>query len=410
MPTRNLGASFRELNTKYGDIVYLNVLGQPMVILGSYEAVYELLELRSATSSDRSLSPMAELTGFMWDFALEGYNTRWRTQRRVFHQLFYLNAVKSYRPTQLREVQRLLQKLITKPDDFVRNIHHYFGASIMGIVYGLDIADDDDKYLTIARRAMDVFDDFMVPGRYMVESLHFLRHIPSWVPGAGFRRKAAAGRKDVLALRNVPFEAVMENMAKGTARPCIVTSLLEKQSQLAGQEAKDYLEMCKDVSALAYITGADTTFSNVVAFFLAMVCFPHVQAEAQAEIDAVVGSNRLPDFDDRPALPYVDAVVKECMRWHVVVTLGIPHRTIVDEVVKGYLIPKGTVVVSNAWGISRDPEEYPDPEEFRPERFLEDNARDPVAFVFGNGRRICPGRHFADASLFIIVASALHTL
>ncbi|KAI0355429.1 CyP450 monooxygenase [Trametes cingulata] len=410
MPTRNLGPSFRDLNEKYGDIVYMNVLGQPMVILGSYKVVNELLEVKSAISSDRSLSPMAELTGFMWDFALEGYNTRWRTQRRVFHQLFYPNAIKGYRPTQLREARRLLQKLLTTPDVFVRHIHHYFGASIMGIVYGLEIADDDDKYLSIARKAMDVFDDFMVPGRYMVESLHFLRHIPSWFPGAGFKRKAAVGRKHVLALRNVPFEAVTENLANGTARPCIVTSLLEKQSQLAGEDAKEYLELCKDVSALAYITGADTTFSNVVAFFLAMVCFPHVQAKAQAELDAVIGPSRLPDFNDRPSLPYVNALVKECMRWHVVVTLGIPHRTTADDVVNGYFIPKGTVVISNAWGLSRDPEEYPDPEEFRPERFLKGNARDPMDFVFGNGRRICPGRHFADASLFIIVASVLHAL
>ncbi|KAI0677671.1 CyP450 monooxygenase [Trametes maxima] len=411
MPMRNLGRSFQDLTAKYGDIVYMNVLGQPMVVLGSSKAVYELLEVQSAISSDRSYSPMADLTGFLWDFALEGYTSRWRAQRRAFHQLFYANAIEAYRPTQLREVHRLLRKLVTTPDGFVGHIHHYFGASIMGIVYGLEIADDDDKYLDIARRALDVFNDFMVPGRYIVESLHFLRHLPSWFPGAGFKRKAAEGRHVVLALRNVPFDAVEEQLAKGIAQPCIVTALLEKQSHLRGEEATEWGKLARDISALAYITGADTTFSSVVAFFLAMVNYPDVQSQAQAELDAVVGSSRLPDFEERPDLPYINAVVKECMRWHVVVPLGVPHRTIADTVYNGYFVPRGTVVISNSWGLSRDPQEYPDPEEFRPERFLGSNpAKDPMAYVFGSGRRICAGRHFADASLFIIVASVLHTL
>ena len=62
--------------------------------------------------------------------------------------------------------------------------------------------------------------------------------------------------------------------------------------------------------------------------------------------------------------------------------------------------------------MSRDPAEYPDPDAFRPDRFLgTDNSkppRDPVDYVFGFGRRICPGRHFAQASLFIYCASVLH--
>jgi cytochrome P450 len=56
--------------------------------------------------------------------------------------------------------------------------------------------------------------------------------------------------------------------------------------------------------------------------FLAMALHPEVQKKAQAEIDAVVGLNRLPDFEDRPFLPYINAVVKESMRWHIVAPLG----------------------------------------------------------------------------------------
>ena len=102
--------------------------------------------------------------------------------------------------------------------------------------------------------------------------------------------------------------------------------------------------------------------------FLAMALYPEVQKKAQAEIDAVIGPNRLPDFKDRSSLPYVNAVVKESMRWHLVLPLGEPfsitmvttiltssegvaHMATNDDEYKGYYIPKGTVVIGNGWSV-----------------------------------------------------------
>ena len=97
-----------------------------------------------------------------------------------------------------------------------------------------------------------------------------------------------------------------------------------------------------------------------------MTLYPEVQKKAQAEIDAVVGPNRLPDFNDRSSLPYVNAIVKESARWNIVVPIGrpfvitiittiltspegIPHMSTNDDEYNGYYIPKGTVVIGNAW-------------------------------------------------------------
>ena len=101
-----------------------------------------------------------------------------------------------------------------------------------------------------------------------------------------------------------------------------------------------------------------------------MALYPEVQKRAQAEIDAVVGPNRLPDFQDRPSLPYVNAVIKESLRWHLVLPLGepffiyliigttiltssegVPHMATNDDEYDGYYIPKGTLVIPNAWSI-----------------------------------------------------------
>lgn len=74
-----------------------------------------------------------------------------------------------------------------------------------------------------------------------------------------------------------------------------------------------------------------------------------MQEKAQAELDTIVGPHRLPEFNDRDSLPYVCAVIKECMRWHAVAPLGGAHRLIQDDEYRGYLIPKGTLVIANLW-------------------------------------------------------------
>jgi hypothetical protein len=105
----------------------------------------------------------------------------------------------------------------------------------------------------------------------------------------------------------------------------------------------------------------------VQTLFLALTLYPEVQKKAQAEIDSVVGPNRLPDFHDRSSLPYLTALVKEVGRWNLVVPLGrpffvitiittiltsfegVPHMSTNDDEYNGFYIPKGTVMIGNAW-------------------------------------------------------------
>ena len=99
-----------------------------------------------------------------------------------------------------------------------------------------------------------------------------------------------------------------------------------------------------------------------------MALYPEVQKKAQAEIDAVVGPNRLPDFHDRPSLPYINAVMKESLRWNLVLPLGkpfviiivvailtsfegLPHMSTIDDEYNGFYIPKGTLIMGNSWSV-----------------------------------------------------------
>jgi len=123
-----------------------------------------------------------------------------------------------------------------------------------------------------------------------------------------------------------------------------------------------------------------------------MILNPRVAKKAQEELDYVVGNERLPDFSDRGNLPYVDALVKEVLRWNPPLPIAVPNRAMQDDIYRGYFIPAGATVIQNVWAICRDPSVYPNPEAFNPERFLKDGKINPLVFnpegrVFGAGRR-----------------------
>jgi cytochrome P450 len=150
-----------------------------------------------------------------------------------------------------------------------------------------------------------------------------------------------------------------------------------------------------------------------------MLVFPEVQAKAQSEIDRVIGSSRLPTIDDEKDLQYIRAIVKESLRWMPTAMLGaFPHAATQDNEYNGYKIPKGAWVILNTYGIHMDPARYPNPRTFDPDRYIDDflNSNDSAVspdaakrdhFVFGAGRRICPGMNVADTSLFLGIARLL---
>ena len=142
-----------------------------------------------------------------------------------------------------------------------------------------------------------------------------------------------------------------------------------------------------------------------------MIAFPEVQWRAQAEIDAVVGRDRLPTFSDAPRLPYVCAIIKEILRWRPATPFGMPHAAAEEGWYEGMYIPKGTICISNIWHCNHDHAVFgEDADKFRPERHLDErgelllgpNETYQAGHVgFGFGRRICVGKELAIESLFI---------
>ena len=157
----------------------------------------------------------------------------------------------------------------------------------------------------------------------------------------------------------------------------------------------------------------DEEDATLEGLLLALSLHPEVLRKAHAELDEVVGPDRMPNFDDKDSLVYVNAIIKESLRWNPALPLSIPHATVADDEFRGYFIPAGTMLIPNTWYVDvtltvvldgrqnadhfsraclHDPEVYEDPDVFQPERFIRDgkldtSVRDPALFAFGYGRR-----------------------
>lgn len=161
--------------------------------------------------------------------------------------------------------------------------------------------------------------------------------------------------------------------------------------------------------------GTDTTFTLMDWLMAEMLRHPKILEKLQTEIRQVLadqGKTQVTE-EDLPNLSYLKAVIKETLRLHPPLPLLLPHESTQDDVVMGYDVPAGTQALINFWAIGRDPKIWEEPEEFRPERFLNSNidfrGLHFELIPFGAGRRGCPGISFASAVSELTLARLLYS-
>jgi hypothetical protein len=267
-------------------------------------------------------------------------------------------------------------------------------------MYGISCQDIDDQYVQRAVNALQGFNESKTPGRFWIEFMPILKYVPSWVPGASAIKFGNKWRPKVDEMVNIPFDAV-KNGTVSISRddsdllqsadvlnilqiqsPSIALSLITKLAHeddiMQRAEAEQHARHATGVAyagklphqieslmCLNHVTaGTDTvctdlslslfskiflyihqTYSLVQSFFCAAAMYPEIQKKARDELDQVVGSDRLPDFDDQASLPYIQAILMECMRCFPVLPLGVPHRLLADDHFNEYFIPEGTIII-----------------------------------------------------------------
>lgn len=159
--------------------------------------------------------------------------------------------------------------------------------------------------------------------------------------------------------------------------------------------------------------GTDTTFTVLEWTMAELLRHPQVMKRVQNEL-RLICRNKSDIFaqDDYEKMPYLKAVIKETLRVHPPIPLLVPRKARNNVNLMGYDIDAGTTVIINVYAIGRDPSLWDEPDEFRPERFLDSTidfrGHDFQLIPFGAGRRSCPGISFAMVTNELVLANLLH--
>ncbi|KAK2485752.1 hypothetical protein H9L39_03732, partial [Fusarium oxysporum f. sp. albedinis] len=395
IPKENAAAVYAKWSKEYNsDIIHVRSLGRSTVVLNSADVARDILDKKGANFCDRPRFTLLKIMGWGKTLTFLPFGERWQMHRKLLQTSFSNTNVRQWHNLQITEARRTIRNILKKPKTWETSLRRLAVAIVLQVSYGTQVLEDDDPYIQIANDAMYATGNGGVPANSIVDLVPFVRYLPDCIVRDWSLRFARQWRWAIKKLHDVPFAAAQAEYNYATS--CHVTDFLlaaqsdhhrntslahhllreYKDKEFRGQEQQWSLDDIKGAAGAVFIAGADTTWATCVIFVLNMVLHPEIQEKAQQELDAVIGTDRLPDFSDRPALVYIEHIVQEIYRWSPLAPLGIPHKSLHDDIYKGMLIPKGISEAKNELITTR----------------------------------VCVGRFLADNSVWITVATMLSVL
>ncbi|KAJ5649893.1 cytochrome P450 2D18 [Penicillium longicatenatum] len=415
VPKTGIHLKFTEWAKKYGPIFSLKIGSSTTVVINSPYLVKQILDKQSVKYSDRPNIYIANELIFRGDHLMFlNAGETWRRGRRLYHQqLNEIMCEKQHVALQDAEAKQMLHDFCLNPDGVMDHPKRYSNSIIMSIVLGIRTPTCGTPHMNGLYRFMEGLSEILEIGATPpVDVFSIFKYLPeAWFQNWKSRSRAVG---DILTNLYEPLvRLVVYRRQKGDSKGSFLDNLLDKQSKL-GLSERDILLMVGNLVE----GGSDTTASMLLVFIQAMVKYPHIQKQVQAQIDETIGESRSPTWEDFASLPLVNMVVKECLRWRPVAPTAFPHAAKEDGEIDGLLIPKGSTVILNAWGLHNDPDRYPDPDTFNPWRYKNHTSLAPTYaassdyenrdhYAYGAGRRICPGIHLAERGMFIAFAKML---
>ncbi|KAF9449723.1 cytochrome P450 [Macrolepiota fuliginosa MF-IS2] len=392
-------------------VISFQVYNRTIIVLNDVQSVTDLLERRANIYSDRPEQYMSHtICGRSKTvFNISSQDPHHRIYRRLVQEGTGSRSTKAYWPVLQEELGKLLEGLGDTPENYVQHVRRNFVGVIMRVAYGYTIAGLDDTFVRVAEETTRITDKTMANGSWLVDYYPIARYIPPFLPGGGFKCTGKVWRERLSYLSDVPHQWVKKQMATGTYAGSFTSSLLTEDGVAVGKEREDIIRWC---AGGLYVGASDTTVSAITSFILLMALHPNVQTRAQTEIDEICGRHQAPHPSHLGFLRYLQAVLREVLRYAPVGNLALPHKVTEEDTYRGYRIPKNATVMGNVWAIMHDPSLFPNPDIFNPDRFLESKLRgwaqpDPCRWAFGFGRRACPGTHFAETSMLFAMAGIL---
>ena len=314
----------------------------------------------------------------------------WLRQRRLSQPAFMKNRVHGYAPMMGELTRNMLAKW--RPGERIDVNFEFSGltsAIALKTLFGLDDHQDRESFVTVLREAFDL----------LSAKFRSLVQIPLWVPTpANLRLKRA-----IAHLNGVVDGYIAAGRARKEPGDDLLSRLVNAQDD-DGSKMTD--RQLRDEAMTLYLAGHETTALTLTWSWVLLSRHPRVEEKLAAEWSRALGG-RSPTPDDLPNLPYTDAVIAESMRVYPPVYL-IGREATRDLELGGHRVKRGTTIFMSQWVSHRDPRWFPDPEEFRPERWEDGLAKRLPKYAyypFGGGPRVCIGNTFALMEAAILLAT-----
>ncbi|KAE8389473.1 cytochrome P450 [Aspergillus alliaceus] len=383
----------REWHKKYGPLVTLKLGQRTAVLIGNQEVANELLGKRGRIYSSRPHLTLAFEIMSKCDHTLFlPYGPKWRAHNRLHMSFLNPRAVRQYRAIQELESLETLHQLLTD-DNHERLFKRFQTSLIHTLAYGTRITDAKDSRIKELEEVARGFLEAVATGDWWVDSFPILKHVPSCF--ASWKRYA-----DRIHWKTVKMNGANISAAEKGAS----WNWVKHVRGLKGVETVSEHELVFVFGSI-YQAGVDIMTSSLRLFLMACILHPEAVSAAQEELQRVLGNNRLPNFKDMDNLPFIDAFIKEVLRWRPLAAIGAPHSLTEEDSYLGFVFPKDTIILANQFAMDMDRNAWSEPELFRPERWIENPTR--TLSSFGFGRRKCVGQYMAMDSLYIMITRIL---
>ncbi len=367
--------------------------------------------------------------GWRKTLSLLRWGPAFRMHRRILQKSFQKSNIVQYRALREREPY-LPTGARAAPGRAGNPAAGFATAVVMSIGFGVEVRSDDDRYIQMAVDASYALGHGGAPAGTLVDFFPIFKSFPSWLVRNRALKFARDWRWAIRQIHDAPYAAVLEERKSHRHRQqkngrSLVHALLEqRQDQLKkGEEAEMTEEDVKGAAGAVYAAGRDTTWSSLVVWILNMVLHPEIQAKARGrererEREREEMKNPAGSWGPvvcRPSKPGQASICRQPgprgLRWCPVSPIGVPHRSQGPRLPR-HVHPEGSFVYANAGALTHDERVSQHPDDFDPDRYLpvEQGGRGEAVYGCGSlgfGRRICVGKHLAEASMWIIIASVL---
>ncbi|MFS7964176.1 putative cytochrome P450 [Helianthus anomalus] len=398
--------AFHAMAQTYGPLMLIRLGSVPVLVVSTVDAAREIIKTHDLVFSNRpNLSIPSRLFYDSKDIAFAPYGEYWRQIKSiaVLH-LLSNKRVQSYRHVREEEMSLMMEK-IQKSDGSVVNISEFIISLTNNVICRVALGRryDGRKFNNLLKSALELLGCFSV-GAY-IPSLRWVDQL------SGLERRVDKVAKEFDEfLEGVLEEHVSKNRVDVKCEDLVDVLLEIQRDNMTGFPLED--DMIKALILDIFMAGTDTTFTSLEWTLCELLRHPQAMKELQQEALKIGQGRSMITEDQLEKMVYLKAVLKETLRLHTPIPLLVPRESTQDVQLLGYDIPSGTQVIINAWAISRDPSKWEAPEEFRPERFL-NNPIDYKGFhfeliPFGAGRRGCPGIQFAMIINQLVLANLVY--